>query len=88
MSFHIQFTARTPADAIQIVAEETYLPAAVRDFIIQGLTGLPDDGPVNVKATGHLFNGKDYNVSNGIIEVTPLSFRVPKPIPVATPTEG
>lgn len=78
MSFHVEFTASSPSDAESILAEEK-LPESVAAFVSQGIKGCTD-GPVYVKAFGHLWTGEpsSYNVSNCEIFVRNMVFREPK----------
>ncbi|MGO9375658.1 MAG: hypothetical protein ACLQBD_26710 [Syntrophobacteraceae bacterium] len=78
MSFHVEFTAQSRADAEKILAEEK-LPECVSAFISQALKGC-HDRPVYVKALGHLFTEEpsSYNVSNCEIFVRNMVFREPK----------
>lgn len=78
MSFHVEFYAANPLDALTIVEQDPSLPPPVRAFLNCALSMLPDDPAVYVKAVGHLCDGpSSYIFSTADIKVNPLPFRKP-----------
>lgn len=70
MSFSFEFYAKTAADAHKIL-DTHYAPESVKDFVHAAIHAT--EGPVFVKAFGHLYQN-DYTVSNATIEVRPVVY--------------
>lgn len=71
MSFSIEFYAQTADHAQKTLDQESNLPQSVRDFLSLGLKAT--QGPVYVKAYGHLYHN-DYTTSSAALEVRPIYF--------------
>jgi hypothetical protein len=84
MTFNIEFMAASAADAQRIVADEKrQVPDSVRAFVDAALSTM-GDGPVYVKAVGHLCAGAGWHpTSTATLEVRPLAFRAPPPVDAA-----
>lgn len=78
MSFSFDFHAK-PLDVPALLERDSsaqHAPECVKEFVRRALSGLSTD-LVHVHAHGHLFN-QDYQLSNAVIEVTPITIAVPK----------
>lgn len=69
MSFYLNFTAKTPEIALQLIDRASVQnQSAFLKSALKNATGV-----VQVKANGHLATGSDFFVSSATLKVTPLT---------------
>lgn len=73
MSFSIQHKGERGA-VVNAIHADTSVPEGVKHFINAGVNAIKGDGPVEVKAYGHLHNGEEGNVdeTSATISVKPV----------------
>ena len=78
MNFHVEFTAASHADALQIIVVEEFLPASARTFLCQTLEPYHAACAIYVKAAAGQLYDRDYAASSAEIVVREIKLRHPK----------